>query len=318
MKNEMTRSLFLAWARRGLILLVAVALGYTLWKASGQLAEQPIDWKNLSGRHLLVAVGLNALMLTVIGLFWWRVVIALGGQVRAVLAVRAFVWSQLGKYIPGKAFVVVIRSGMIRSEKTSLNVGIVSTFVETMLWVFVGSQISCLFFLISGQGGMWLRLVSLGMLIAAGIVTLPSNIRRFTNFLNRRLIPDSTNSGETQLGWRVYLLGVLMSGIGWLIGGASAIAVVAAFPGIEVHLNDYWLVLAVISLATVVGFVSLIPVGLGVRELVIIPLLAPRFSLPVAVAVAIMIRLVAIVAELVLSVTMEALYRVIEKGEAKN
>jgi glycosyltransferase 2 family protein len=318
MKNDLTRSLVMRWARRGLMLLVAVALVYTLWKAWEQLADQPIVWKELSWSYLFIAVALNVVMLAVIGLFWHRIVLALGGHVKILPAIRAFVWSQLGKYIPGKAFVVVIRSGMIRSENTSLNVGIVSTFVETMLWVFVGSQISCLYFLISGQGGAWLRVISLGMLFAAGVVTLPGNIKRLTDFIGRRLLPDSNSSQETRLNWRVYLTGIAMSGVGWLVGGASATAVVAAFPGTEVQFNDYWLILAAISLATVVGFVSLIPVGLGVRELVIIPLLAPRFSLPVAVAVAVVIRLVAVMAELVLSVTMEALHRLIEKGKVKS
>jgi uncharacterized membrane protein YbhN (UPF0104 family) len=51
----------------------------------------------------------------------------------------------------------------------------------------------------------------------------------------------------------------------------------------------------------VAGFVSLLPGGIGVRELVMIPLLGARFGSVTAVVAAVVIRLVWLTAELVTS-----------------
>ena len=69
-------------------------------------------------------------------------------------------------------------------------------------------------------------------------------------------------------------------------------------PGCELRPEDYWLTLACVSLATVAGFVSLLPGGIGVRELVLIPLLGPTIGPANAIIAAIVIRLVWLASEL--------------------
>ena len=75
--------------------------------------------------------------------------------------------------------------------------------------------------------------------------------------------------------------------------------VIRGIPGCELHPEHFWLTLACVSLATVAGFVSLLPGGIGVRELVLIPLLGPTIGPANAIIAAIVIRLVWLASELV-------------------
>ena len=51
------------------------------------------------------------------GLFWHRVLLVLGQDARLGETLRAYYIGHLGKYVPGKAMVVVIRAGLIRSHR---------------------------------------------------------------------------------------------------------------------------------------------------------------------------------------------------------
>ena len=89
--------------------------------------------------------------------------------------------------------------------------------------------------------------------------------------------------------------------LGWCLNGLSLWLVLRGLPGIDIAWSDYPLTLACVSLATVAGFVSLLPGGIGVRELVMIPLLGARFGSVNAIVAAVVIRIVWLVAELATS-----------------
>ncbi|MEZ6097315.1 MAG: hypothetical protein R3C03_24340, partial [Pirellulaceae bacterium] len=111
------------------------------------------------------------------------------------------------------------------------------------------------------------------------------------------------------LTWSTWFSGIVILSIGLLFAGLSAWLVVRALPDSPVEVKHFPVLLATISLATVGGFVSLLPGGIGVRELVIIPLLSPIVGTPLAVAAAILIRVCWMMAELVTSGTIEILFR---------
>lgn len=105
---------------------------------------------------------------------------------------------------------------------------------------------------------------------------------------------DGLNLQTMSYGW-------LIMTFGWCLNGLSLWLVLKGLPDTHVVLNDFPLALACVSLATVAGFVSLLPGGIGVRELVIIPLLSARFGPVTAIVAAIVIRLVWLAAELLTS-----------------
>ena len=291
-----------------IVLAVGVGLVVAIYKAWQQLRNEPIDLGQLDWVSLGIGILFYALTLVVTALYWRSALISLGGQVEPLSAVRAFAFSQMGKYLPGKAMVVVIRADMVRSEQTRLGAAIASVFIETLMWIFVGAQIASAYFLFSGNVGTWLQILALSIMFVSGLITIPPNFKKLARLVGK--LKKSTAAADApEMTWAVFLRGIVVLSIAWLVAGLSAFHVVSSIPGSGVLWTDFWLILAAVALTTVGGFVSLIPGGIGVRELVIIPLLAPRYSTAVALVAALLIRLVWIMSELLVSGTIELLYR---------
>ncbi len=292
------------------IVAIAVGIGLTIafYKAWQQLRNEPIALSNLNWLSIALGVFLYSTTLVITALYWRSALISLGGEVSPLTAIRAFAFSQLGKYLPGKAMVVVIRADMVRSERTRLGAAIASVFVETLMWIFVGAQIASAYFLFSGDGSSWLRALALTIMIVSGLVTIPPNFKRLARTVGK-LKKSAPAAVSPEMTWITFFWGIVILSLAWMVAGMSALVVIDAIPGTAVAWSDFWLILAAVALATVGGFVSLIPGGIGVRELVIIPLLAPRYSTAVALVAALLIRLVWIMSELLVSGTIELLYR---------
>ena len=52
---------------------------------------------------------------------------------------RAYYVGHLGKYVPGKALVVIIRTGLISGPRVDTTVAAVSIFIETLTMMAVGA-----------------------------------------------------------------------------------------------------------------------------------------------------------------------------------
>ena len=95
--------------------------------------------------------------------------------------------------------------------------------------------------------------------------------------------------------------------VGWVLLGLSLWAVMQAIPevdqsGLEL-LPDLPLFTACVSLALVAGFLSLLPGGVLVRELVVMTLIAadPKYGPLVAIVSAVLLRLTWLISELFVS-----------------
>jgi uncharacterized membrane protein YbhN (UPF0104 family) len=244
------------------------------------------------------------------GLFWRQVLAASHSPLPLLIAWRAFAISQLAKYVPGKAMVLVVRAGMVSAYGVSAGAVISSSIIETLLWMFVGAQIACLFLLFVDSGSAALRILILFSLCVCGLITVPPNFQKILGLVNRiRKRPQREPNSRPIFDWRTYFWGVVTLSVSWLFAGFSAWLTITSLPDIEFGLDRYGLVLATVAMATVGGFASLLPGGIGVRELVIIPMLSPSIGTLNAVLAAVMIRLTWIVAEAILSVTIELVFR---------
>ena len=96
---------------------------------------------------------------------------------------------------------------------------------------------------------------------------------------------------------RTAVAGWILLGSGWVFNGLSLMLVVVALTGVGPGFELFGIALASVSLATVAGFISLLPGGIGVRELVIIPLLGGTVGVGIAVVAAVVIRLIWMAAE---------------------
>ena len=281
-------------------ILVAAAIVYTAINSATQLGESDLDFSQVNYPLWLAAIAVYVGTMVLSCLFWHRVLIAIGQRPSFGQSMLAFFASQLGKYVPGKAMVVVIRTDLIRGEEVSTAPAAASVFVETLTWIFVGSAIASLLLVFQFREQVVLQVAAAILTIVAGVLTWPAVFRRIAIKLgaargrNAEKMFDGLNLATMSYGWAVMT-------IGWCLNGLSLWLVLMGLPGTEASLADYPLALACVSLATVAGFVSLLPGGIGVRELVMIPLLGARFGTITAIVAAIVIRVVWMAAELATS-----------------
>ena len=288
-----------------IVIAVAVALTWTVWKSWNQLAEQPIVWSEFRWPYLLVAMFCYGCTMSLASVVWRQILLSLGCRINFVEAFRAFVYSQLAKYIPGKAMVIVVRCMLVcgNPKKVSKPVGpvVASSFIETMMFILVGAQLGCVGIYFLPAIPSEVRWTAIVVLVIFGLLTLPPVFAQLTSLASRLKRKSQSSASVFRLKWTTYMLAWGLATCAWVFNGAAMWFVLAALQPKEIVVSDYFLALTTISLATVAGFASMLPGGLGVRELVMIPLLVPRFSITTAVAAAIFSRLIGVVAEVAIA-----------------
>jgi len=283
--------------RAAVALLTAAAIGYLVYQSGSQLAAKRLDLANINYGWWALAVVAYLASMFLSCVFWHRVLIAFKQKPKFSNSLAAFFTSQLGKYIPGKAMVVVIRTDMIRGENVNTKPAAASVFVETLTWIFTGAAIASLLIVFRFPQYRALQITAAILTLCAGVLTWPSVFQKIATRVSS-IGKSKTKNIFSGLTLSTMSFGWFVLTIGWCLNGVSLWLVIKGLPGVEISAIDFWLTLACVSLATSAGFVSLLPGGFGVRELVMIPLLGPSIGPANAIIAAIIIRLVWLVSEL--------------------
>ena len=301
------------WLLRAVTLAVVVLV---VWFVHGTLARA---WEELDQYQWTVAPGwivlsggTYLLALFPSGVFWYFALRRLGQDAGFGEAMRAYYVGHLGKYVPGKAMVVVLRTGMIAGHRVHAGIAAASVFLETLTWLAVGSFWAAAYLAISlsllrGQHlAFW---GAIGLMVLAGLPTFPPVFKRLARLAGIGRSDPVVAETVNRLDYRVLLLGWLGMGIGWTIMGLSYWATLRGMgvPGADV-LQELPRFTASVALATVMGFmVLLVPGGLVVREAALVGLILPYLTDVVAepelvawISVA-LFRVVSVVSEVLIS-----------------
>ncbi|MGB2500324.1 MAG: lysylphosphatidylglycerol synthase transmembrane domain-containing protein [Mariniblastus sp.] len=299
-QNRWSKAMLIRWFRILMMISVVLAIAYTAITSFQQLREEGVDFSAVNYGWWIAAVGVYIGTMFLSCCFWFRVLMALGQKPKFGAALLAFFASQLGKYVPGKAMVVVIRTDMIRGDEVGTAPAAASVFVETLTWIFVGSVIGSLLLVLQFEGQTLLKTIGVLLAVVAGVLTWPPVFRWIALKLGvvkgrkAKKLLNGLNFQTMSFGW-------LLMSMGWCLNGLSLWMVLKGLPETAVSISDFSLAMVCVSLATVAGFVSLLPGGLGVRELVMIPLLGSQFGAVTAIVAAIVIRVIWLTAELATS-----------------
>jgi uncharacterized membrane protein YbhN (UPF0104 family) len=253
------------------------------------------------------------------GRFYERILHESATPVRIGPALRAYLISHLGKYVPGKAMVVVVRTGLVVPYGARASTAAFATFYETLVMMAAGGLVAAAGFLaatgskrVDLQLPIWgdvqlswyvlVALAGLGLGLGFLILVLPPVFGRLARLVSLP-IPGVGPEALPRLTAVLLVGGVLWSVAGWILLGFSQWAVLCAFdrPGAErlLVLGLGPVVVAAVALATVAGFVvAVLPGGLGVREGVLMSVLTPALGTDAAVIAALTLRLVWVIAEL--------------------
>jgi uncharacterized membrane protein YbhN (UPF0104 family) len=285
-------------------IIVAVGRRFALdLQGHSELFSLPLRpcWLIGSALLYLLALGCSAL-------YWHRLLQRLGQTPTPLSTIRAYYVGQLGKYLPGKAWALFIRSAMATRLGVSTGVALASSFYEVLTTMSVGALLSAVVFVTTALGtrstildfdwyafGQLLMgraakdillhplvpgLLALILLALVGPPILPPIFNRIVGRIARSIRTSDVTRLPRFSGAALAEGLVLMSGA-WFLFGASLWAVLQGMLDRPTAWSwSTWLhYTAYIGLAYVAGFIILvIPSGLGVRELLLTPLLASELE----------------------------------------
>ena len=246
----------------------------------------------------------------------------MGARPRYRETLPAFYIGHLGKYFPGKALVVVIRTALIRGPRVDTLVATISVFVETLTMMAVGALVAA-GLLLTTTADAWLFWLALALFCLAGIPTLPPVFRQVVRIISVRRGYEHVAQVVNALRLPLLASGWITIAGGWFLMGLSLWAVLQSMaPATElsqtIHLapaQALILLTATVGLALVAGFLSLLPGGIGVRELVVTTLLVPVYGELAAILSAVLMRITWLLAELIASVFLYASTRMQARGK---
>ncbi len=295
------------WAIRlfKIVLLALVAWGIHSTLANGWRQLQNEHWKLSQLRPVWIV---NAAVLYLLGQlgpgwFWWKTLGWLGQPARLPETLRAYYIGHIGKYAPGKAMVIVIRAGLLRSGGTTATAATVAVFFETLTTMGVGAAMAVVILAVrfTEHRGL-IGAAALLWLVVSGPAS-PAIFRRLVRFTGAGKLDPAMADRLTHLRYGSLVWSWLPIGAGWVLMGLSlwATARAAGFhPSLALG-DEMAFCTAAVALAVVGGFLSFMPGGLGVREALLLELLATCYGEDGALIVSIVSRLAWIVAELVIS-----------------
>jgi hypothetical protein len=268
--------------------VVAVAVVVALvWGVARNWTEISADLQRVSVGALLLSVvpaGLGT-WLTMVG---WRVVLAdLGSPLHTAPAGGVFFVGQLGKYLPGSVWTVLVQADMaarlhVPRRRTGV-AGLVTIGLSVLTGLLVGLPALPLLFQASGASSAWL-LLAVPLLV---VLVWPALLNRLIGWGLRLLRRQPL---EETLSARAILTTVVLYALAWVLFGVHILVLALAVGGgtgvTVASLSGY-------ALAGSLGMLTVIlPAGLGARDGILAIVLASAMPLSAGTAVALVSRFV--------------------------
>jgi uncharacterized membrane protein YbhN (UPF0104 family) len=257
------------------LVVMIVILGLVAW----QLWK---NWKLVEEKHIgvywtwgLVAVlGFCCTMLTSALVWRWLARKMQARQpnpvprIRTLPLIAAYTFSQLGKYIPGKVALLLMRLERTKRYGMPARVCTLSTMLENALFMISGGLVGMIA-IVRVAGEMDPKYsVLLWPVTAGGMAVLAMGCYPpvFYGIVNRVLIKMKREPVEktAQLGVGTLVMGVLGFIPCWMFGGLALWA--SAWAVHRISIVDSWWFIGAYALSVIIGMASLLPGGAGVRD----------------------------------------------------
>jgi uncharacterized membrane protein YbhN (UPF0104 family) len=268
---------------------------------------------------LILAGALYAVAWLPMAWFWGRVLAALGQPTHWLDMLRAYTLGHLGKYVPGKALVLVIRIGLLRPRWISIRLGVASVLLETLTLMSVGAVLAAVLSLFVLRHDSRFAIAAAITALIVGLPTIPPITRRLVRRLTARKIAsdaeDQSRAGdqlvlEHQITTSLLAKGWLAATACWIILGWSMWATLHAIGVTTVHpIANLPILVAVVAFSIVAGFVSMLPGGMVVRDALLFELLSTVCGEADALVATVLWRLVSLLAELIICGILEVANR---------
>ena len=301
---------FIKWTLCLLVLWFVGRRAFELW--------QQEDWSRIQfniGWLVLAGVAYAAGWLP--SVWYWRTMIhRVGGRVRFDDAARAHYCGHLGKYVPGKATVLVIRSALLKDRGAPVTVSVLTATCETLMMMATGAAlaVALLPWLMGTEQtanlpawGSWIMAAPWlpGLIVVLACLVLSPIIASLLTLLAVKFTPEGMMGGERRVEITPGLvIGGLAAFAGsWLLHGLSLGLTLRAV-GDSMNWSAWPVWTGGVAGATAVGFAALFaPGGLGVREGLLLEVLSvqPDVTPGQAVVAPLLLRAVWFISEICLA-----------------
>jgi hypothetical protein len=228
----------------------------------------------------------------------WRAALrGLGVRMAWRVEARVFFVSQLGKYVPGAIWPVVMQTEAARRQGASRRAVVAANVMTMAIGCTVGLVVACVLLPVSGAGVLaryWWILLGLPVLVAVLHPRVAAAvINRALRVLRRPALDAQLDTDATAraAGWSL---------VSWTALGAhvAVLAIAAGRGGWSTAL----LCTGGVALAVVAGILAIpVPAGVGIRDSILGLVLAVNLSAGQAIAVVVASRVILVVADLVLA-----------------
>jgi hypothetical protein len=282
----------------GVLLFTAVFMLVLVRRSAGQLSEFE-DWSAFLGA-LAIGFLLYPLSLVIQAFVWQLTMVRVGGVRGGWWDLEIYAYTHLVRRLPGAVWYLAGRTAMYRGRGVGAGVTLAASGVEWLLLMLAAAAVYVAF-TVAGDAPLVAGLtVSALLLILAALI-----FRRFLTAGTRiQSLPVLRHKMEPVHQERLprvpdVVFWLALYGVCYLIGGAILLILTqGVVPDSAIDLGDATRVWALAG-GTSLLFSTVIPAGLGVRELTLTVLLAPFASTTAAILVAVLLRLLFIGGDLV-------------------
>ena len=293
-------------------LLLCGGIGRVLYKSWGTIQEHHWNPDYL----LLMLSGLCYIIAYIPAAIYWRYTMQTLGQHPGLYETfRAYYIGHLGKYVPGKVMVLIVRTGLLNHQRTKITAAMASVFVETMTMMAVGAFVAAVMalLLLKNIERNDITLLALGAMVGIMLPIFPPVFRFVTKRLKKYKIELEG------LRFRTLMVGWLLNIPVWIMLGVSLwLTMLGLGMTSESILTELLYCTLAISCAMVFGFITMLPGGLGTREWAMAAILVPFFaanpiggidSVTMAAVIVTVLRFISVLSELAVSAVLVAIKR---------
>jgi uncharacterized membrane protein YbhN (UPF0104 family) len=276
-------------AIRLLLIAALVAVGMALVRHF-----ELLDWPDAVHReYVLLAFVMQAAFLLIASLAWkWLLLVCIGLSITPGNAALQLMMVQVGKYLPGKVWGMLGRVAVLKQSGTPLSDGMRTSYVEQVVSAHAGLALGVL--CLTAVWRMEIVLLVLPVVLAS-LVLAPryhdALINLFDRWLPERMAKVARACALGHLGMRNYcwLFGIYF--VEWIAFGGILVAIYLALYGHGAPGSVYLLLIGANSIAMIIGFFALFaPGGIGVRDGVLVLVLAMLLPATEALALAVFMR----------------------------
>lgn len=243
--------------------------------------------------------------------FWRAMLVQMNQGIGWHAATRAYYVGHVGKYMPGKALVLILRGTMAGEAGANPMLGGVTAAYETLMFMWSGAAMALALAPLTLPEAIWSQLPAIvqslrhpvwllpAVALAGTIATTPFSAWLFT-LVGRKTLPRDTDAPQAPpLSIRLMMQGAFVTALGWLCHALSLGFALQAVSERHFDLAQFPIWLASTCVSTVGGFVILVaPGGLGIREWLLVEMLKDEIGPAQAVVAAGLLRATWFVSEL--------------------